>query len=221
MITIGIDTALIPFVATGNDDDIARPFYYLSGKKRRKDREDEEKAVDWFWRELLAETPRTQMQKERVRYYLRRLQGRFLKGETIFLYVFFVTRGKKRIDSSNVVDFIQNAGNKLIWKDDSQIADVRSRRGVGLRLYPDWEATIVYVGAIPKDSVGDVSKDAERFREFTEYVQYLYDIEKRLAEHFDQDEQSRFYRDGFWKDPRFMRIPALSPLYEKWLVKQG
>jgi hypothetical protein len=199
-----LDSVVIPFVGTLNDDDVASPVFYLDAKGEGQER--------------LVDTPAIQMRKDRCQCYLRHLRGRFLDQERLFLYAVFVTHDGRAMDATNVLDLIQNAGNGLIWGDDSQFVDVHSHRCVVDWLPSDCEMTIVYVGTVTKYSVEKMSLSPGRMQKITKDFKETYDLGRWMDRCFGSDGWLDFPWKGFWRDDRFLEIPALRPAYIRWLV---
>jgi hypothetical protein len=203
--TANMYSVVIPFVGTLNDDDAACPVSYL-----------DEKGV---MTQKLAATPAIQNRKERMKYYLRKLPVRFLNGENLTLVAIFFTHDRRPVDATNVLDLIQNAGNKLIWNDDCHFMDVHSQRCVISGMKPELERTIVYVGTISKAHVEKISFRTGRILKVAKDFREKYPVEEYLDEYFDFNERGRFITKGFWKDDRFLKIPALAANYQQWLLE--
>ena len=200
-----LNSVVIPFVGTLNDDDVASPVFYLDGHG--------------VTRERLVETPAIQLRKERMRHYLRGLGARFVNGEPLYLYAIFVTRDERSIDATNVLDLIQNAGNRIIWSDDSQFVEVFSRRMVVPYLKLECEFTVVWIGEVPNPSRHKTSFGTSRLQKIAEDYRTNYDVEKCLAATFSESEAIDFRVGGFWSDDRFLDIPVLKPAYIRWHMK--
>ena len=200
----GLFSAVVPFVNTLNDRDVACPVSYY----------DENNQLCM----ALEDTPSIANRKDRVRHYLRFLPGRFLDKERLLLSVFCITHNNRNLDCDNVASLIQNSGRKLIWGEDSQIYDVRCQRYVSSWARPETERTIVYVAVLRQSSLDRLSFRSSRHALIRRDYENRYDEEKHLALHFDLMQILTYKQKGFWEDDRFLRIPALKVNYERWLM---
>jgi hypothetical protein len=199
------NSVVIPFVGTLNDDCDAVPVIYV-------DKEHKIKAK-------MAQTPAIQKKKEQTKHYLRYLKVWFLKKEKLILDVFFITRTNRNIDATNVLDLIQNSGNKIIWNDDSQIYDVRSQRYVDKSIFKEMERMIVYAVPLWFFCEDQIKYRNDLYTKIAEDYKNRYDEVKFLNQYFKPVEISRFCEEGFWQDARFLRISALEFNYQQWHIK--
>jgi hypothetical protein len=132
----------VPFVGTLNDNEASTPVSFV-----------ENKSMQW----KLEETPAIKCRKERMRHYLRYLPVRFEKEDLLFLSVYFATKNKRNIDTTNVLDLVQNAGNNFIWSDDRQFIYTQCQRYMidALIKGVEDEVTIIYVASIPNEHAYD------------------------------------------------------------------
>lgn len=200
-----IDCVVIPFVGTLNDDDVASPVFYLNEEGKRQER--------------LVETAAIEMRKERVLYYLRHLACRFLNGERLMLTAFFLTRNNRNVDGTNVLDLIQNAGNGVIWNDDSQFISVRCDRFVLRHLKPECERTVIYINEVRENFLEKPTYRASRYGAILKNFREQHDDIPSVRRIFGLDACFRYYNTGFWEDDRFLDVPCLVANYQQWLVQ--
>jgi len=210
-VQIKYSAVVVPFVGTLNDIDMATPVSYLDENE--------------IMHEVLEETPAIKMRKDRMTHYLRYLPVRFLqqdgdKQQKLLLYVIFVTRNWRPVDATNVLDLIQNAGNKVIWNDDSQFISVRCDRFIDKFAKPETERTIVYVASISEAFLNKTSYLNSRYKLITnDFCQNYFDEKNQLKRIFEIGDIVRYHCEGFWQDNRFLKIPALAMNYHQWVVK--
>ena len=205
-----LNSVVIPFVGTLNDNDMAHPVFYL----------DENKDMC----EALVETPAIQHRKELARNYLRYLPVRFLeesngRQQKLLLYVIFVTCNWRPIDATNILDLVQNAANKVIWHDDSQFLDVASQRVVAKRLKPEMEHTVVYVEEVSEAYFYKTDYRLRRIQKMNKDYRERYRVQESYLLQILSGDYLRFCNEGFWLDDRFEQIPALAANYQQWVVK--
>ncbi len=205
-----INSIVIPFVGTLNDDDVASPVFYMNENQ------------DLY--SELVETPEIQHRKEMARHYLRHLPVRFLtqngEKQKMLLYAIFVTRDWRPVDATNILDLIQNAGNRIIWDDDCQFIGVGSQRMVEKHIRPEIERTVVYIKALSKKLQDKLTYRSRCFNQFIDDYRNRYDLWKNFLRVFDTSDVFQFKQKGFWVDKRFLKIPALVANYQQWLIKK-
>lgn len=203
-------STVIPFVGTLNDNEVACPVSYVDENGVMQDK--------------LEETPEIAKRKERVRYYLRNLGSRFKNDEHLLLEAIFITCNKRNIDATNILDLIQNAGNKVIWNDDGQFIDVRSQRYLSEHNHKELERTIVYVIVLPEirlwKSSYRLSRNSLLNKDYSGNHSKKACLEK-LNSLFNISEFQKFHQNGFWEDARFLQVPTLSANYEKWHMEKS
>lgn len=199
-------SCVIPFVSTPNDglNAMPVPYYNIKGELQS----------------ILEDTPEMSSKKDRMRCFLRNLLVRDSENCRVILNVIFVTCDSRPIDGFNVVQLVQNAGNGLIWKDDSKIFDVRSQRYVSKQKQSCGERIIVYVAKLANDNFNNQADRDELYRLMHENYNQKYDEEAGLKNQFDPDDIIRFKKHGFWEDSRFSSIPALATNYQVWLTME-
>jgi len=167
---------------------------------------------------ILEDTPDTSTKKEQMRLFLRQLVPRFLDGSRLALNVEYVTKNWHPIDADNVVRAVQNAGNRVIWTDDSKFVSVLCHHGLTQYKHVHSERTVVYVSEIPKEYWNDRLFIDARQNLMNEDCRDRYDEKRHLQAHFTPPEIQRYASDGFWVDARFFEVPALAAGYQVWLI---
>jgi len=199
-------SVIVPFVGTLNDNDVASPVIYWG--------------ADNIMRQVLEETPAIAQRKECMQQYLRYLPARYLGKEKLMMNIFCITKNERNIDSENVASLVQNAGNKIIWNDDSQIFDVRCQRYASKIEKDETERLIIYILAIRPGKEHEVTYRQGLSQLISKDYREKYDMEKHIKEIFDLSGRIKFCSKGFWRDDRFLKIPALAVNYQKWLMKE-
>ncbi len=198
-------SVVVPIVGTLNDVVAATPVIYRN---------------DGIERIVLEETPGILMRKERMGHHLRCLPCRFLKGERLMLTAFLLTQDNRNIDATNVLDLIQNAGNKVIWCDDSQFISVRCDRFVWPHLKKKVsERTVVYISEVGEKLLSKPTYRASRYSLIIKDFEEHHDDIQLVRQVFGLGDCGRYYREGFWKDDRFLDVPCLTANYQKWLLQ--
>ncbi len=152
-----IYSVAVPVVGTLNDASVATPGFYSDENGLPK--------------EILQETPAIWNRKERIRYYLRYLPVRFLNRQNLFLFTVAIKRNKKPIDATNILDLIQNAGNKIVWNDDCQFFEVHCWRVANPSIYLEKEFMVIYVSHTPDEYLNDMGFRRTQYRWVTEDFQ--------------------------------------------------
>lgn len=201
-----LQSTVIPFVGTLNDDNPAIPMFEL-------DKNGEGKIE-------LQESPLVATRKQKASHYLRKLSKRYLEKQPLLLCIFVITRDRRPIDNTNVANLIQNSGNRNIWSDDCQFSYVSIQRIIYEWLKPEAERTIVYVKEIPQKYMNnDKYPSGQHAKIFYDYRKF-YDEQRDLELTFNPYEREKYENEGFWEDERFLDISALEVNYQEWLLKK-
>ena len=186
--------------------DVASPISYLDERGQRQ-----------F---TLEETPAIACRKDRMRYYLRQVVGRYMNAECLILSAYFITKDWHPMDATNVLDLIQNAGIKVVWSDDRQFTVVRSQRVISKFPQSVSERTVIYIAPIQPKDAGKPSFRASKLSLFSKNFVEDHNENKPLEKVFSTAEMIQIWQDAFWQDDRFLTIGTLRENYLAWLRKE-